>query len=499
MRVLLVNPPPRMRVDQFDTPDFGRVGLAYLAAMLRRDPTCTVEIVDARLERLRHDEVLARARRFRPDVVGLTAFTNEVRSAARVARGVQRVLSGAVTVLGGPHVSALPEATLEEFPEFDLGVVGEGEHTLDALVHALALGAPLGDIPGLVFRRGGRPIVTAPRVNEPDLDLFPRPAWDLMPPSRRALLVTQRGCPYACNFCQNPAGRRVRQHSAARVVADIEWLLTHHRTEEILVCDEIFTVDATRTDGLLDAMIAADLGRRVRWWAQTHVNTASRGLFEKMRAAGCYRVGLGIETGDADAMRAMHKGISRERVVAARRMAAEAKLPVEGLFILGHPHETWRSALRTVDFAAELDPEIPVFSTMVPYPGTEVAAMAARGEGGYRLLSRDWDDYINQLGHSLAFDHLSRRQMELLQMYGYLKVFAANGRWADLARFAWTYRSEGSAVVRKLFSGAMPAPLDPPDPDDAPHVRAAPRYFEDDAPAGAPPSPRARASLPLVG
>lgn len=492
MRVLLLNPPPRMRVDQFDTPDFGRVGLAYLAAMLRRDPGCAVAIVDARLERLRHDQVIDRVRAFRPDVVGVTAFTNEVRSAARAARGVKRALPSAVTVLGGPHLSALPEETLEEFPEFDVGVVGEGEHTLDALVHALAARAPLGDIPGLVFRRGGRPRRTAARENEADLDAFPQPAWDLLPPSRRALLVTQRGCPYACTFCQNPGGRRVRQHSAERVIADIEWLLAHHRTEEILVCDEIFTVDAPRTEALLDAMIAAGLGRRVRWWAQTHVNTASRRLFEKMRAAGCYRVGLGIETGDADAMRSMHKGISRARVVAARRMAAEAGLPVEGLFILGHPHETWRSALRTVDFAVELDPEVPVFSTMVPYPGTGVAEMAARGEGGYRLLSRNWDDYINQLGHSLAFEHLSRRQMELLQLYGYLKVFAANGRWSDLARFGWTYRSEGLAVVRKVISGSMPPHPEPAPADEAPFVRT-PLYFESEG------SDRARVSLPLLG
>lgn len=492
MRVLLVNPPPRMLVDQFDTPDFGRVGLAYLAGMLRRDPACEVAILDARLERLRHDQVLARVRAFAPDVVGLTAFTNEVKSAARVARGVKRASPATVTVVGGAHVSALPEETLAEFPEFDVGVVGEGEHTLDALVRALAASAPLDGVPGLVFRRGARALRTAERANETDLDRLPPPAWDLLPPARRALLVTQRGCPYACSFCQNPAGRRVRQHSAARVIADVDWLVTHHRVEEILVCDEIFTVDAPRTEALLDAMIAAGVGRRVRWWAQTHVNTASRRLFEKMRAAGCFRVGLGIETGDDDAMRAMRKGISRARVLAARRMAAEAGLAVEGLFILGHPGETWESAMRTVDFAVELDPEIPVFSTMVPYPGTRVAEMAAKGEGGYRLLSRDWDDYINQIGHSLAFEHLSRRRMELLQLYAYLKVFAANGRWADLARFGWTYRSEGLAVARKLFSGAMPRSAEPDDPDDGPFARS-PMYFEAEAPRSA------RVSLPLVG
>ncbi|MEZ4394490.1 MAG: radical SAM protein [Polyangiales bacterium] len=490
MRALLINPPPRQRVDQFDTPDFGRVGLAYLAAMLRRRGDIEVAIVDARLERLRHDEVLRRARTFRPDLVGVTAFTNEVRSAGRVARGLKRALPGVITVLGGPHVSALPERTLEEFPEFDLGVVGEGEHTLDELARALAASAPVRGIPGLVYRRDGAPWRSAERDNEVDLDVFPRPAWDLLPRAPRALLVTQRGCPYACNFCENPAGRRVRQHSVARVLSDIEWLLSRHRVRELLVCDEIFTVDARRSERLLDAMIAAGVGRRVRWWAQTHVNTASRALFEKMRAAGCYRVGLGVETGDADAMRAMHKGITRERVLAARRVAAEAGLAVEGLFILGHPNETWASAMRTVDFAVALNPEVPVFSTMVPYPGTEVARMAARGEGGYRLLSRNWDDYINQIGHSLAFERLTRREMEAAQLLGYLKVFAANGRWSDLARFAWTYRSEGAAVARKLLSGAMPPPAEPDDVD-GPYRRTS-RDF--DEPAAAP----ARVSLPVL-
>jgi radical SAM superfamily enzyme YgiQ (UPF0313 family) len=492
MRLALVNPPSRFRIDQFDEPDFGRVGLAYLAAMVRRDPAVEVAVIDARLERLSLDEVLWRLRRWAPTVVGLTAFTNEVGSAARVARRVKRALPAAVTVIGGPHVTALPEQTLEEFPEFDIGVVGEGEHTFDALVHALDAGERLEPIAGLVYRRGGRPVRTARRLDEADLDVFPRPAWELMPRSRRALVVTQRGCPYACSFCQNPAGRRVRQHSIARVLSDIAWLVDDHGVEELLVCDEIFTVDNARTEALLDAMIASGLGRRVRWWAQTHVNTVSERIFAKMRAAGCFRVALGIETGDVDILRASRKGSSRERVVRARRMAASVGLPVEGLFILGHPHETRATALRTIAFAVELNPEVPIFGTMVPYPGTEVAAMAERGEGGYRLLSRNWDDYLKQIGHTLAFEHLSRRELELLQLYGYVKVFAANGRWVDLGRFAWRYRSEGLAVLRKLLSGTMPPPREPPDPDDAPYVREAPLYFEREVEA-----PR-RVSLPLV-
>jgi radical SAM superfamily enzyme YgiQ (UPF0313 family) len=158
LRVLLVNPPPHQRVDQYDTPDFTRLGLACLAARLRLDPGVRVEIVDAKFERLDTTAVVERARRFRPDVVGLTAFTNEVKPAARVASAIRQLSPGIRTVVGGVHVTALPERTLDEFPAFDVGVVGEGELTFAALVHALAADEPLDGVAGLVHRSPGGPV-----------------------------------------------------------------------------------------------------------------------------------------------------------------------------------------------------------------------------------------------------------------------------------------------------------------------------------------------------
>ncbi|HEX8795348.1 MAG TPA: radical SAM protein [Polyangiaceae bacterium] len=461
MRVALVNPPPYQVVDQYDTPDFTRLGLAYLAAQLRRDaPGCTVEIVDAKFERLSYAAVKARLRAFRPDLVGLTAFTNEINQAARVARDVKELSRDVVTVIGGVHVSTLPAETMLEFPELDVGVVGEGERTIVELVDALARGDGLDGIAGLAFLRDGRPVVTAERERIEDQDTIASPAWDLLPAAQRYLVMTQRGCPYRCTFCANPNGRVVRARSVESVVAEMREIADRFHPREILVCDEIFTIDGERTHRLLDAMIAADLGRRVRWWAQTHVNTVDRELFAKMKAAGCHMCGLGIETGDPEIMRRMRKGISIDRVVAAREAAASVGLPVESLMIIGHPHETWETAMRTIDFAVALNPDRPIFGVMVPYPGTHVAELARRGEGGYRLISTDWNDYNKQIGHAMEFERLSRRQLELLQMWAYLKVFLANGRHADLARFAWSYRSEGWAVVKKILRGRGPEAFD---------------------------------------
>jgi len=295
------------------------------------------------------------------------------------------------------------------------------------------------------------------RERTADLDSFPLPAWELLPRSPRYLFMTQRGCAYRCTFCANPNGRAVRVRSIDHVMAELEVILGRGG-EELYVCDELFTANRERTHRLLDAMIAAGIGRKLRWSAQTHVNLVDRDLFVKMRAAGCVICGLGIETGDPDIMRRMKKGSTMERVIAARNAAREAGLPIEGLMIIGHPYETWESALRTIEFAVQLNPEQPTVGVMVPYPGTEVAAMAARGEGGYRLLSTDWNDYNKQIGNALAFDNLSRRDLEILQMLAYVKVFVANRRYADFARFVWRYRSEGLAVVRKILFGRMPVP-----------------------------------------
>lgn len=466
MRVLLINPPPHQRVDQYDTPDFTRLGLAVLAAQLRHDHACEVGIIDAKFERLSYRALTERVRAFAPDVVGLTALTNEVKQAARVARDVKALSPGIVTVVGGTHVSTLPAETLKEFPELDLGVVGEGERTFSELVVALAGNRATGAIDGVVSRADGRVHVAKERARITDLDSIPLPAWDLLPRGERYLFMTQRGCPFQCTFCANPNGRVVRGRSPQNVIDELEYLVERFHPRELIFCDEIFTVDRERTHRLLDAMIAAGLGRKLRWWAQTHVNSVDRELFAKMKAAGCTICGLGIETGDPELMSAMRKGITLEKVKLARKAAASAGLPIESLMIIGHPNETWETAMRSIDFAASLNPERPIFGVMVPYPGTRVAELARAGQGGYRLLSEDWNDYNKQIGNALEFQHLSRSQLEALQLLAYLKVFTANRRYRDLARFAWNYRREGLAVVEKLL-GRAPPPFDPERPAPA--------------------------------
>ena len=137
--------------------------------------------------------------------------------------------------------------------------------------------------------------------------------------------------------------------------------------------------------------------------------------------------------------------------------------------ILGHPHETVRSIWNTIKLAARLNAEEPVFGVMTPYPGTEVAALAARGEAGYKLLPADWDDYRKHVGGVLQFANLSGWSIGALQLAAYVCVFLWNLRFRDLARFAWKYRTDGLAVLAQIARGVFGGRYASPRVSGVPH------------------------------
>ena len=448
-RVTLVNPPVREVIERrYDRPIYPHIGLAYLAAYLRQRQVCC-DVVDAKLERLSLQDVLARLRETDPTIVGLTAMTHEVKRAAEAAGRIKGTLSEVTTVIGGVHATALPERTLQEFPQFDLLVCGEGEPTFLNVVTALAQSTSLGEVPGIAYRDSDDVTLTAAAPPIEDLDSLPFPAYDRFPRADEYHVLTARGCPFNCNFCMRPYGRHVRFRSPQNVVAEIEQIVERHRPRYIFICDETFTLNRQRTQELLERMLAAGLEKKVKWYVQTHVNTVDRELFAQMKRAGCFMVSLGAESGDPEILAATGKGIKLPRIEQAFQDAHEAGLLVEGCFILGHPNETEESIRKTIDFAVKLNPSLPIFGIMVPYPGTRVAELAEQGEGGYRILSHDWDAYNKQLGDALEFTRLPRSKLEKAQLLGYVKVFLWNWRVWGFFRFCLRYRREGLGFLKK--------------------------------------------------
>ena len=108
-------------------------GLACLAAVAQRQGAHAA-IIEASAQNLTIAETLKKIQRFDPDIVGISATTAGIVAAGKLAQRIKEVRPGTFCIIGGCHVTALPEETLNEFQDFDMAVTGEGERTLEEIL-----------------------------------------------------------------------------------------------------------------------------------------------------------------------------------------------------------------------------------------------------------------------------------------------------------------------------------------------------------------------------
>lgn len=450
MKIALVNPPPLRRIERDDLPVYPHLGLGYLASNLEKNGFDEILIVDAKLERKNVHDVLYDLQLFKPEVVGITGMTHEIIQASKLSEQVKKLLPHCKTIIGGVHTSILPQQTLEEFPSFDYGISNEGEITLPLLISALTQKNDLDKAPGLSYRYDGFVKVTSQLDWIHDLDSIPFPAWNRFPKAREYPILTSRGCPFQCNFC-HPYGQKVRYRSPENVIEELDWVVSEFKPDIINVYDETFGIDQERTVKLLDLMIKHKIPQRTRWWAYTRVNVATDDLLRKMKDAGAFMIGFGIETGNEEILKKSKKNINLKRAEELVSIAKKIGLKTQTYFILGHPYETLETINDTIDFAIKLNGDLTCFGIMVPYPGTKIYEMAKKGEGGYRLIAKTWTDYNKQIGNALELVNIPRKKIERLQMHGYIKVFLKNHRYLDFLKFCWDFRRQALGFIQKNF------------------------------------------------
>jgi anaerobic magnesium-protoporphyrin IX monomethyl ester cyclase len=212
--------------------------------------------------------------------------------------------------------------------------------------------------------------------------------------------------------------------------------------------DETFGLNKERAFRLLDMMIERGLHKKFSWFVQTRADVVTEALLKKMHEAGCYGIGLGVESGNREILAYTNKRITLEQAERTNALAKSIGLETTTFFILGHPNETRQTIHDTIRFAVRLNGTVPVFGVMIPYPGTEIYNLARRGEAGYRLVARSWEDYNKQFGKALELKDISRRRLKYYQLMGYALVFLKNRRYRDFVRFCWEFRRE---AVARLF------------------------------------------------
>ena len=382
LKVALVNP----RVESYSG-ILPPLGLLYIAAVLEKEGY-PVRVFDLYPD---DDGMLTEVAAFRPDVVGMTVLTDYWPRARRVAAFIRKEVPAATFVVGGIHVTAMPEEALAELGA-DIAVIGEGERTMLDLCDCLARGEPWRKVEGIQFRDdSGAFRRTAPRAFIEDLDELPFPSRHLLhfdeymlPPGiirgwwseRSTTVITSRGCPFSCIWCASHCifGRKVRRRSVENVIQEIEHLLQRYHVDTVWFVDDTFTLYKQWVLAFCRAL--ADRKIRLAWGCQAHVRTADEEMLAAMKKAGCVQLDFGVESGSDRVLKALKKHSSADAVRKAFAIARKVGIRTMATFMFGSPEETRQDVEASMRLAREIKPDFASSFFITPYPGTELMAMA---------------------------------------------------------------------------------------------------------------------------
>lgn len=391
LKVLLINP-PRFNIITTTVPEFVNdpegtgyyppVGLLYIAGMAEQVAGCEVKVLDAIAERLSYAEIEARIRAEAPAVVGIQAMTYTLIDSLHTARLAKKIDPGTHVCFGGPHVSIYPEETLQ-FTEVDSVVMGEGEYVFADLLKALAAGKELAGVAGIMFRKEGKVVSTGQRGLIEDLDALPFPArsltcidkyWSiLLRPAPTTTMISSRGCPYKCIFCERPhLGKKFRSRSAGNVVDELQ-AAVGLGIKSFIFYDDTFTLNRDRVHTICDEIMRR--GLKINWSIRARVDSVDEAMLRKLKTAGCSAIHFGVESGNAEVLKTLKKGIELKQVMKAFAWSRKLKIKTLAYFMLGNPGETREQILETIAFAKRLNPDYINVSLTTPFPGTELYTM----------------------------------------------------------------------------------------------------------------------------
>lgn len=373
------------------------LGIAYVASSLEKAGH-VVDIIDAIALALSKEQVLERIKKFSPRIVGITAMTPTFKGALEAAKLAK--MNGAITVMGGVHMSILPLETLQH-DDIDFGIVGEGEESMVEFCNAIENDESYEKIEGLCFKKDGRIVIGQPRIVS-DLDTLPMPAFHLLSMKKYSSIIGlhptctmmgSRGCPYQCGFCyKTPSDKKYRIRSVQNIVDEITFLIKNYGIKEIMFYDDL--MPQAYSEALSKEIISRNV--KIKWQTPQRVNLVNPDLLKLMAKAGCRILRFGVEQGDPDQMAFVEKRINPEQVKSAFQEAKKVGINTFAYFIIGYVNENEKTMQATIDLAKELDPRYVMFTKAVPLPNTPLMYQAV--EQG--LIAPDyWSKYT--LGEKL--------------------------------------------------------------------------------------------------
>ena len=446
----LVFPPHRLKEHRYS------LGLLYISGYLRDHGYDNVVIENKLLggkgynyrgkDRAKVD-IINKVTKLKPKIIGFTSSTIEIHDVINMNNEIRSKVD-AVSIIGGPHVTAEPEPVLKR--GFDVAVIGEGEATVLELVKELEKDNPdLSSVDGIAFKKENGEVIINPPREMIDIANSSLPAYDKIymekylavsdevlrgVPVRAAIVMASRGCPYRCTFCacNKVFGHRVRYRDVENVKKEVELLKNKYNAEAIWFADDTMTVNYDHVEKICGLMKQ----KKMYWGAQSRVDLTREDIVKKMKESGCLQLDFGVESGNQRILdEIINKRIKLEQVETAFDLCRKYGIRSHAAFMLGLPTETRAEMIQTFEFAKKIKPNWYAFGIFTPLPGTYLY------EHYYQPGEITLDDYKNVTFHKPTekFNKSEVRDLDKL-FFEWRKELFEGIKWRNLAHPFWLFK-----------------------------------------------------------
>ncbi|MCF3109739.1 B12-binding domain-containing radical SAM protein [Niabella sp. CC-SYL272] len=394
---------------------FPPLGLAMLAAYL--SPEDEIDLQDQHVEILNLGD--------EPDLVIIQVYITNAYRAYRIADHYRA--KGCYVILGGLHVTALPD---EALPHADSIFLGPGETTFPQFLRDFKSG-----VPNKIYSSSVRTLQGIPPVRR---DLIKRGRY-LVPNS----IVVTRGCPHHCDFCYKDAffegGKSFYTQQVDDALSEIEQLPGRH----LYFLDDHLLGNTTFAAGLFEGMRGMN---RVFQGAAT-VDSILRGnLIEKAAKAGLRSLFVGFETLSPQNLRQSNKkqNLKKDYIQAVNRLH-DLGIMINGSFVFGLDDDDPDVFKRTVDWGVSHSLTTATYHILTPYPGTR---MYSNMEQQGRILTKDWDLYDTR---NVVYKTTGLTAAELKN--GYDWAYRSFYSWSNIFRSSFSHDSLRHRLKHFFYAG----------------------------------------------
>jgi anaerobic magnesium-protoporphyrin IX monomethyl ester cyclase len=430
------------------------LGIFSIATSLQQAcPSVELRLLDCLARDLTLADLQRETLEFQPDLVGLTCLTFTYHDCLRSAAAIKKIRPQTKVCVGGFHATLFPAETLAQ-DVVDFVVVGEGERTFVELVNSLdRADGDFAAIAGLAYKRDGQQRLNPAREVVAALDAIPHPDYECADIRRYShvlghgvnlALESSRGCPFQCTFC-DVRKTKFRYRSPA-VILDAMERLYAKGVRSFFFVDDNFTVNKRRAIEFCDGVLARGL-KNIDFKVSSRVDTVDEELMTHLKAIGCSRISLGVESSQQRHLDFLKKGVSVAQIVKTLETANRVGLPVFAYVILGFPGQTRKEMLEEVKFVKRHHVEYASFSVLTVYPKTELYRQCL-ADGA--LKSDPWPEFVRNPERGIEAPIINgkydKKELETIQLEATRKFYFSPrvlwhrirevGTWGDFTRRA---------------------------------------------------------------